>query len=182
MDRVRGRATARTTLDILRGYASAPRGRRTRIVLRFLASPVAISGRGRVEAITICRNELRQADDGALQAEATSRRETIPCGLVFRSIGYLGRRVPGVPFDEGRGTIPNSGGRVRDPETGAALDGEYVAGWTKRGPTGIIGMNKRDAGRASRRSCRSGRNRREIVSAAPEPAVCRQGRYLLDPA
>ena len=61
----------------------------------------------------------------------------MPCGIVFRSVGYRGVELPGVPFDAGSGTIPNEGGRVRP--------GLYVAGWIKRGPSGVIGTNKKDA-------------------------------------
>ncbi|MGZ8708199.1 MAG: NADP oxidoreductase, partial [Gaiellaceae bacterium] len=68
---------------------------------------------------------------------ATDERETIPCGIVFRSVGYRGLPLPGVPFDERSGTIPNKGGRVEP--------GTYVAGWIKRGPSGVIGTNKKDA-------------------------------------
>jgi ferredoxin/flavodoxin---NADP+ reductase len=68
----------------------------------------------------------------------------IPCGLVFRSVGYRGVSLPGVPFTESAGTIPNAGGRVLD-ERGEPIPGLYCAGWIKRGPTGVIGTNKKDA-------------------------------------
>jgi ferredoxin--NADP+ reductase len=84
-------------------------------------------------------------EGGALRARATSERETIQTGLLFRAIGYRGIALPGVPFDEQRGLIPNEEGRVTDPATGAPLPGEYVVGWIKRGPTGVIGTNKKDA-------------------------------------
>ena len=75
---------------------------------------------------------------------ATGREEVIPCGLVIRSIGYRGRPLPGVPFDERRGLIRNTGGRVCG-EDGEPLRGEYAVGWIKRGPSGVIGTNKKDA-------------------------------------
>src|SRR5439155_1458257 len=109
-------------------------------VVRMLAvSPVAILGDERVEAIEIVRNRLVADENGRVSAEPTDDHETIPCGIVFRSVGYLGVELPGVPFDPRRATIPNDCGRV----TGAA--GVYCAGWIKRGPSGVIGTNKKDA-------------------------------------
>ena len=84
-------------------------------------------------------------EDGRLRAQATDEHETLPAGLVFRAIGYRGIPLPRVPFDERSGVIPNEGGRVRDAESGQALPGEYVVGWIKRGPSGVIGTNKKDA-------------------------------------
>jgi ferredoxin/flavodoxin---NADP+ reductase len=125
--------TVKRNVDHLRDYAQrTPAGKPRRIRLRFLASPVAIHGDGKVEAIELVRNELV---DG--RAVATGDNETIPCGIVFRSVGYRGVALPGVPFDEGSGTIPNEGGRVEP--------GLYAAGWIKRGPSGVIGTNKKDA-------------------------------------
>ena len=125
--------TVKRNVDHLRDYAArTPTGKPRAIRLRFLRSPVAIHGEGKVEAIELARNELV---DG--RAVATDERETIPCGIVFRSVGYRGVPLPGVPFDERSGTIPNEGGRVEP--------GTYVAGWIKRGPSGVIGTNKKDA-------------------------------------
>jgi ferredoxin/flavodoxin---NADP+ reductase len=136
--------TARKNVEILTGYAGRePEGKPRRIVLRFLSSPVEILGTDRVEGIRICRNELRN-EDGSLRACSTDTIEELDCGIVFRSIGYRGIPVDGVPFDERRGTIPHEGGRILG-EGGEPLTGEYVVGWIKRGPTGIIGTNKRDA-------------------------------------
>jgi ferredoxin--NADP+ reductase len=122
-------------------------GHRKRIVLRFLLSPVALIANddGRVGAVELVRNELRPDDDGMLRARASGERETIPAGVVFRAIGYRGIPLPGVPFDERTTLIPNIDGRVIDPRTGSAVGGEYVVGWIKRGPTGVIGTNKKDA-------------------------------------
>ena len=138
--------TARKNVEILADYARRPpAGRPTRIVLRFLASPVEILGDERVEGIVVERNELvRDEESGALRARPTGERETISCGLVLRSIGYRGVALPGVPFDERRAVISNDGGRV--VEDGEARRGEYVTGWIKRGPSGVIGTNKKDAG------------------------------------
>jgi ferredoxin/flavodoxin---NADP+ reductase len=125
--------TVKRNVDHLRDYASRePQGKPRAIRLRFLRSPVAILGEERVEGIELVRNELV---DG--RAVATEDRETIECGVVFRSVGYHGVALPGVPFDERTGTVPNERGRVEP--------GTYCAGWIKRGPSGIIGTNKKDA-------------------------------------
>jgi ferredoxin--NADP+ reductase len=139
------RARARRNVDILREFASrAPAGKPKRLVLRFSVSPVRILGEERVEAIDVVRNELVAGEDGSIRAVSTGETETIPCGLVLRSVGYLGVALPDVPFDEKRGIVPNVHGRVLDAE-GAPLRGVYCAGWIKRGPSGVIGTNKKDA-------------------------------------
>jgi ferredoxin--NADP+ reductase len=107
-------------------------------------SPVAILGEGRVEGIELVHNRLEAGEGGSVRAVATDEREVIPCGIVFRSVGYRGVSLPGVPFAEDAGTIPNEGGRVLD-ENGVPIPGLYCAGWIKRGPTGVIGTNKKDA-------------------------------------
>jgi ferredoxin--NADP+ reductase len=123
---------------VLREYAARePEGRPKRLVLRFLASPVAIHGEERVEAIELVRNRLEADDAGVLRAIPTDERETLETGIVFRSVGYRGVELPGIPFDERSGTVPNDRGRV--------APGVYVAGWIKRGPSGVIGTNKKDA-------------------------------------
>jgi ferredoxin--NADP+ reductase len=125
--------TVRRNVEHLREYAARPPAGKPRAIrLRFLRSPVAILGDGKVEAVELVRNELV---DG--RAVATDERETIPCGIVFRSVGYQGVPLPGVPFDERSRTIPNESGRVEP--------GLYAAGWIKRGPSGVIGTNKKDA-------------------------------------
>jgi ferredoxin--NADP+ reductase len=131
------RERARRNLELLEGYAArAPEGKPRRIVLRFLVSPVRILGEDRVEGVEVVKNELVE-EDGALVARPTGETEVIPAGLVLRSVGYHGVALPGVPFDERRGVIPNEGGRV-----GGRV---YCAGWVKRGPSGVIGTNKKDA-------------------------------------
>jgi ferredoxin/flavodoxin---NADP+ reductase len=140
--------TARRNVEILRAYAArTPAGRSKRIVLRFLLSPTAFvpAERGRLGAVELVRNELVPAPGGGLRARATEGRESIPAGLAFRAIGYRGIPLPGVPFDERGAVIANEGGRVVDPSSGAPLPGEYVVGWIKRGPSGVIGTNKKDA-------------------------------------
>jgi ferredoxin--NADP+ reductase len=91
------------------------------------------------------RNELYATSAGTLQARATDQSETLPVGLVFRSVGYRGVPLPGVPFNESWAVILNDRGRVLDPDTKQPIVGEYTAGWIKRGPTGVIGTNKPDA-------------------------------------
>ena len=125
-------------LAVLREYAArAPSGKAKRLVLRFLQSPVALVGDERVEAVELVHNRLEADESGALRAVATGEHETLPAGIVFRSVGYRGVGLPAVPFDERSGTIPNEGGRV--------APGVYVTGWIKRGPSGVIGTNKKDA-------------------------------------
>ncbi len=134
-------------IEWLREYASrTPDPDRKRIVLKFLGSPQAIEGDGRVERLNVTRNEIVADGSGRLAAQPTGETETIDTGLVLRSIGYRGTGVDGVPFDERRGVIPNEGGRVVDPEGGEPLEGVYVTGWIKRGPTGTLGTNKKCAG------------------------------------
>lgn len=114
-----------------------------RIYVRFLVSPTQVIGAEKVEAVELVHNELYQAEDGSLRPRATDKTEMLPVGLVFRSIGYKGVPVQGVPFDERRGVIPNTHGRITDG--GQTVTGEYAVGWIKRGPSGIIGTNKPDA-------------------------------------
>jgi ferredoxin/flavodoxin---NADP+ reductase len=140
--------TSRRNVEILRDYASrTPAGHRKRIVLRFLLSPTALvpDGDGRLGAVELIRNELVPAPGGGLRAQPTDERETLATGLAFRAIGYRGIPLPGVPFDERAAVIPNEAGRVLDTDSGTPLAGEYVVGWIKRGPSGVIGTNKKDA-------------------------------------
>jgi len=138
-------ALARRNLEVLHeAAAAAPTGRPKRIVLRFCVSPVAILGEDEVEAIEVVRNELVADSHGRISAVPTARREVIPCGIVLRSVGYRGVAIPGVPFDEGLAAIPNRAGRVLD-DAGDIIPGLYCAGWIKRGPSGVIGTNKKDA-------------------------------------
>ena len=133
------RERARRNYELLGEFAERPpAGKPRRIVLRFLVSPVAILGDDRVEAVEVVRNELVE-EGGRLVARPTGEMEVIPAGLVLRSVGYQGVALPGVPFDERKGTIPNDRGRVEGAER------TYVAGWIKRGPSGVIGTNKKDA-------------------------------------
>jgi ferredoxin/flavodoxin---NADP+ reductase len=138
--------TAERNVAVLREYAQrAPAGKRRRIVLRFLLSPVELRGDEHgVREIVLARNELVDEGDGRLRARATSERLTLSTGLLMRAIGYRGVPIEGVAFDERSATIPNEGGRVVGPD-GRPRAGEYAVGWIKRGPSGVIGTNKKDA-------------------------------------
>jgi ferredoxin--NADP+ reductase len=134
----------RRNLEVLRGFAERQAtGKPVTVRFLFFRSPLAIHGDGKVEAIELARNRLEDRD-GRLVAVPTEELETIDCGLVFRSVGYRGVGLPNLPFDERRGTISNDRGRVLD-EDGEPLPQIYCTGWIKRGPTGIIGTNKKDA-------------------------------------
>lgn len=115
-----------------------------RIVLQFQMAPVSISGTDSVDAVHFAHTVVRTNDDGVAHAELTDDYETVNTGLVIRSAGFRGREIAGLPFDSARGVIPNTDGRVID-HSGAAMVGVYVAGWIKRGPTGVIGTNRKCA-------------------------------------
>lgn len=140
--------TSKRNVELLREYSRrSPRPLSHRIVLKFLRSPVAVLGEGEhgpVTGLRIVRNRLAADDRGRLRAVATDDIEEIECGLVLRSIGYRGEPVDQVPFDHERGLIRNIGGRVCDDQA-CVHRGEYVVGWIKRGATGVIGTNKKDA-------------------------------------
>jgi ferredoxin--NADP+ reductase len=113
------------------------------VVLHFNTSPVAIGGNARVEEITVVRNRLEPDGRGGVRPVATDETATLPVGLVFRSVGYRGRPLADVPFDERRGVVANVEGRViEEPGGTAPVPGLYAAGWIKRGPQGVIGTNK----------------------------------------
>jgi ferredoxin--NADP+ reductase len=134
-------------VEILREYSRrAPQGKSHRLELRFLRSPVEILGEGDdgpVTGVRVAINRLVTGEDGRVRAVPTGEEEVIECGLVLRSIGYRGEPIAGIPFDQERGLIRNEGGRVRDEH--GPTGGEYVVGWIKRGPSGVIGTNKKDA-------------------------------------
>ncbi len=143
------RATTKK-VEILQGYALRTlraTGKSRKLFIRFLVSPVEIIGdeQGRVKTLRLVKNVLAASESGALSAKATDQYEELPVGLVFRSVGYRGVPLPGVPFHERWGVILNEKGRVIDPDTKQPVVGQYAAGWIKRGPTGVIGTNKPDA-------------------------------------
>jgi ferredoxin--NADP+ reductase len=140
-------AETRRNLDILRELAARPlRGCRRRVHFRFLVSPVALLGEdGHVQAVRVERNELKSDEQGGLVARGTGQFFELPAQLVVRAVGYRGMPLPDVPFDERHGIIPNNAGRVVEPASNQPTVGEYVVGWVKRGPTGVIGTNRPDA-------------------------------------
>ncbi|HEY1716091.1 MAG TPA: FAD-dependent oxidoreductase [Solirubrobacteraceae bacterium] len=142
-----GEATKRRNVEILRDYAHrTPAGKSHRLELRFLRSPLEILGEGEdgpVTGVRVAINRLVSDDNGRVRAEPTGETEDIECGLVLRSIGYRGTPLAGIPFDDRRGLIRNEQGRVVSDD--GVSCGEYVVGWIKRGPTGVIGTNKKDA-------------------------------------
>jgi ferredoxin--NADP+ reductase len=138
--------THRRNVEIFTEFARRnPEGKPKRLVMRFCCSPVEIKGDGKVESIVIGRNALDRDESGAIRARDTGEREEIECGLVLRSIGYRGTGLEGIPFDADRGVIPNESGRVTHADGGEQATGHYAVGWIKRGPSGVIGTNKKDA-------------------------------------
>lgn len=139
-------ATTSKNIEVMTGFAAqAPEGKPRVVSVRFLLSPVALEGTDRVEAVRFERNRLVEREDGSLVARGTGEFETIPAQMVLRSVGYRGSALPGLPFDDHTATIPNEAGRVLSEPGGSPLPGAYVAGWIKRGPSGVIGTNKADA-------------------------------------
>lgn len=131
--------SVRQNIKVLREYAALePPGAQRRVVFRFATSPIEIRGNGRVESIVLGRNELVD-EGGRVVAKDTGEREELPVQLVVRAVGYRGVPVDGLPFDERSGTIPHADGRIEGHEH------EYVVGWIKRGPSGVIGSNKKDS-------------------------------------
>jgi ferredoxin--NADP+ reductase len=141
-------ATARRNVELLREYSRRElHGHDRRVELRFLTSPVEILGEGDdgpVTGVRVVRNRIEADAGGRLRAVPTGEEQVLACGLVLRSIGYRGLPLAGIPFDDRRGLIRNDGGRVTGDD-GAHACGEYVVGWVKRGPSGVIGTNKKDA-------------------------------------
>lgn len=138
----------RKKVEILQGYShNQPTGKTRKLYVRFLVSPVELIGNaeGQVVRMRLVRNVLYKTDAGTLSPKATDQFEELPVGLVFRSVGYRGVALPGVPFQDRWGVILNDKGRVMDPETKQPIRGEYVTGWIKRGPSGVIGTNKPDS-------------------------------------
>jgi ferredoxin/flavodoxin---NADP+ reductase len=161
-------------VEILQSYARrAPTGKTRRLTVRFLVSPVAVldNGAGAVGGIRLVRNRLVASAVGTIQAQPTEQVENLPAGLVFRSVGYRGVPLPGVPFDAKWGVVLNEKGRVLDPDTKQPLPGEYTAGWIKRGPTGVIGTNKPDAAETVIGMLEDAAGGRALEPAEPDPAA-----------
>ncbi|MCV7204201.1 NADP oxidoreductase [Mycolicibacterium peregrinum] len=132
--------TVKQNIRVLRKYAGEPpQESKRRIVFRFCTSPIELHGEDRVESIVLGRNELVRDPNGRVVAKDTGEREELPVQLVVRAVGYRGVPTPGLPFDERSGTIPHTDGRIDGSRN------EYVVGWIKRGPSGVIGSNKKDS-------------------------------------
>jgi ferredoxin--NADP+ reductase len=144
---VADRGTVRK-VEIIQNFANrGSTGKRVKLYVRFLVSPIELLGdeKGGVVSMRLAHNELYPTEAGTLRPRMTETVEELPVGLVFRSIGYRGIRLPGVPFNSDWGVILNKEGRVLNEETQQPVLGEYTAGWIKRGPTGVIGTNKPDS-------------------------------------
>jgi ferredoxin--NADP+ reductase len=138
-----GNQNAQRVLPVLREFSERPSANaQRRLHFEFLKSPVEIIGNGKVESIRIEKNRL-EGEPNRLKARGTGETIELSAGLIFRSVGYRGAPIPGVPFRDDWGVIPNDDGRVTEADK--AVPGLYVAGWIKRGPTGVIGTNKPDA-------------------------------------
>lgn len=145
LDQARANSELRRKYDALLSLRDRKEPHKSRkLILRFQLSPVEILGdeRGRVRAVRMERNRLAPDANGNVRPQGTGEFEEIETGLIFRSVGYKGEAIPGLPFDARGGVLPNQAGRVFDPADGAAVDGVYAAGWIKRGPSGLIGSNK----------------------------------------
>lgn len=137
--------TAKRNVEILQAFAARPpQGKPRRVVLGFLRSPTAFLGHQRLEAVRLSINEIAAGADGSLTAVPTGRHEEVPADIAFRAIGYRAEPIPGLPYDAHMGRIANLDGRLID-DRGTVQIGEYVAGWIKRGPSGVIGVNKKCA-------------------------------------
>lgn len=135
------RTTARN-LELLQQFAArGSTGAARRIVFHFFASPIEFVGDDRLRGIEVVRNRLDDDGAGGIRAVPTDETTLLPAGIAFRSVGYRGVPIPGLPFDHRRGIIPNTRGRVQSDD-GTPIPGLYVAGWIKRGPSGVIGTNK----------------------------------------
>jgi ferredoxin--NADP+ reductase len=159
-------------VEVLQEFSRRPRQGKPRLLtLRFLVSPVELldDGRGGVGGMRIVRNRLEDDGKGGLRAVATDRSEVLPVSLVFRSVGYRGIAIPGLPFDPRAGIVPNDGGRVQ--RDGRPEPGLYVSGWIKRGPTGVIGTNKPDGAETAERIAADWETGALAPPTRPDPAA-----------
>jgi ferredoxin--NADP+ reductase len=141
-----GEESRKGTLELLRAYAARPpRPGARKLHLRFLVSPteVVADASGQVGALRLERNRLDPRPDGSLVARGTGRSELLDVGMVLPAVGFAADPIPGVPFDEKARIVANLDGRVVDPATRAVVPNEYVVGWARSGPQGLIGEHKR---------------------------------------
>ena len=170
----KGGRIAREKMDVLRAYAAKPRsGKESTLAIRFLLSPVEFRGdaSGHVTTLVLERNELVRGEDGAAVCRGTGQMEELPVGLVFRSVGYKGVALAGVPFDAKRGVIPNDKGRVLAAPGGDVVRGLYATGWIKRGPSGVIGTNKADSVETAKQMLEDRAAERVLAPRAPDAAA-----------
>ncbi|MCA9400953.1 MAG: FAD-dependent oxidoreductase [Candidatus Omnitrophica bacterium] len=133
-------AQKKKNYDILKEFSQrSPSGKSKKFYVQFYKSPAALGGDGKLEKVFIEKNEL-VGEPGKQKSKGTGQKITLPCNLLFRSVGYKGVPIPSVPFRDDWGIIPNTEGRVEDSEH--HFTGLYCTGWIKRGPSGIVGTNK----------------------------------------
>ncbi len=141
-----GEESRKGNLDLLRAFsARPPRPGAKRLHLRFLVSPTGVvaDSAGGVAGLALERNRLEARPDGSVVARGTGQVEVLDVGLLLPAVGFAAERIPGVPYDEKARIVANVDGRVVDPATGALVPNEYVVGWARSGPQGLIGEHKR---------------------------------------
>ncbi len=144
VDESKGKTRNMKTLHQFANTEATSRARE--VHFRFFRSPTEILGEeGKVTGIRLCENKLVHTESGYMKSVSTGVCEELDVDLVLRAVGYKGIKHPGIPFEPRKGIVPNEKGRVIDPESGAVISGEYVVGWVKRGPSGVIGTNRKDA-------------------------------------
>ncbi len=135
---------ARKNMAILEAFSNRPKqNKRKTIVIHFFKSPTEIKGDNTVTGLTLETNKL-QGEAGQQKARGTGQTSPLPCQLIFRSVGYRGIPMPGLPFDDKKGILPNENGRLIN-EDNTPMIGVYAVGWIKRGPSGVLGSNKPDS-------------------------------------
>lgn len=138
--------TATKNMALFRSFAEAPREGSRCIHFKFFTSPIEVLGEhGVATGLRLGRNALTYDEAGSTSVTPTGIEETLDVSLIIRAIGYRSVPIDGIPFDAARGLVPNAEGRVLDPASGSVQEREYVVGWVKRGPRGLIGSNKADA-------------------------------------
>jgi len=177
VDRADDAATTRKVETLAAFAGRTPTGKGRQLTLRFLVSPVELLGdtAGRVRAVRVVRNRLVRRGE-SLRPEPTEEFEDLPAQLVFRSVGYRGVAIPGLPFHEAHGVVPNTQGRVMGPE--GPIRGMFVTGWIKRGPSGVIGTNKPDAAETATAILEDAAAGNVLAPAHPDPADA--ARFVLD--
>jgi len=141
-----GNADKDKNLKILRSFAAQqPRAKAKKLHLRFLVSPTEViaDAAGNVAGLALEKNRLEARPDGTVAARGTGEIEVLEVGMVLPAIGYAAERIAGVPYDEKARVIANEDGRVVDPASRAVIANEYVVGWARTGPQGLIGEHKR---------------------------------------